>query len=121
MKRSISTLLTTLLFSAAMMPNAMAQTQAPGFPTGSSIGAMDPPEQPMSNAPKPTSPKTEVLPAPSASPAPAVSTLNSEKSRPSVDRPSVDSSYPAYCSLPPGAQPDDWQYREALQRCLFGT
>ncbi len=121
MKRSISTLLTTLLFSVAIVPNAMAQMQNPDSPVDSSVDSM---EVPASDSTMPSPPKTEVLPKPSNHPAPFASTINSEKADPTVDRStSVDNSYPGYCplSIPPGAQPGDFQYREALQRCLYGN
>ncbi len=120
MKRSISALLTTLLFSIAIVPNAMAQLYSPNSPADSST---DSPNIPASDSTMPDSMKTEVLPEPSNSPTPSASGINSEKSRPNVDRSiSVDSSYPGYCpAIPPGATPGDWQYREALQKCLYGN
>ncbi len=112
MKHSISTLLTTLLFSVAIVPNAMAQMQQPGFP----VGSAPVPEQPASDSTQPTSIKTEVLPESPKNTTSSVSTMNSEKLHSNVD-----SSYPAYCpSLPPRTKPGDWEYREALYNCLYG-
>ncbi len=120
MKRSISTLLTTLLFSVAIVPNAMAQVQSPSSPADSSSDSTN---IPASDSTVPTPMRTEVLSEPSDSPTPAASRINSEKSRSNVDRStSIDSSYPGYCpAIPPGAKPDDWQYREALQKCIYGN
>lgn len=120
MKRSISTLLTTLLFSVAIVPHAMAQMQSSSSPANSST---DSTTIPASDSTMPVPTKTEVLPEPSNSPTSSVSRNNSGESRPSVDHStSVDSSYPGYCpAIPPGAIPGDWQYREALQKCIYGN
>lgn len=117
MKRALSTLLTTLLFAAAIVPNATAQMQKTTFPMGFSIGSAAIPAQPTPDATKPTVTETEVLPESPTSPALDVSKSNAEKARSSVD-----GSYPAYCpSLPLGTQPGDWAYREALEKCLYGS
>lgn len=123
MKRFISTLFTTLLFSSvAVVPNAMAQMPKSNFPVGLSVGSMHHPEQPAFDSTKPTSTNTEVLPQLPASSASGNSTLNSEGAHSRGDRSSVDSSYPDYCpSLPPGTKPGDWEYREALEKCLYGS
>lgn len=120
MKRSISTLLTTLLFSVAIVPNAMAQMQNSNSPADSSI---DSATIPASDSGMPAPMKTEVLSEPSNNPAPSASRINSKTSGSNVDRStSVDSSYPGYCpAIPPGATPGDWQYREALQKCIYGN
>ncbi len=120
MKRSISTLLTTLLLSVAIVPNAMAQMQSSNSPADSSS---DSTTIPASDSAMPTPTKTEVLPEPPNNPTPSASRNNSDESHPSVDHSSsVDSSYPGYCpAIPPGATPGDWQYREALQKCIYGN
>jgi hypothetical protein len=120
MKHSISTLLTTLLVSAAVVPNAMAQIQNSRSPVSFSVGSAAMPEQLATDSMKPTT-KTEVLPELPTNTMSPSNTLNSESARSSVDRSSVTSSYPAYCpALPPGTKPDDWEYREALEKCLYG-
>jgi len=117
MKRSISTLLTTLLFSAAIVPNAMAQMQEPSFPVSLSVGSTSSPEQPMSDVTQPAPTKTEGLSEPSKSQTSSVSANNAERAYPNGN-----ASYPAYCPfLPAGTKPGDWEYREALEKCLHGT
>jgi hypothetical protein len=122
MKRSISTLITTLLFSAAIVPNAMAQIQQTNSPIDSSNGSAAVSEQSVPNSIEPTSTNSQVLPEPSKRQMSNVTTSNSDRTRPNVDRPSVNDSYPAYCPmLPLGTKPGDWEYREALEKCLYGT
>lgn len=117
MKRALSTLLTTLLFAAAIVPNATAQMQKTNVPVGLSIGSANIPEQAMSDSTKPTVTKTEALPETPTSPALDISKSNSQRSRPSVNN-----SYPGYCpALPAGTQPEDWEYRQALEKCLYGS
>jgi hypothetical protein len=61
------------------------------------------------------------LPESSISPASSVGKINSERVDPQVDSSNVDSLYPAYCPpLPLGTKPGDWDYRLALQKCLYG-
>ena len=117
MKRALSTLLTTLLFSASLMPNAKAQMQASGFPAAFAIGSAAIADQAMDDTNQPTAAKTDVLPAAPTNPAPNSNAISSDRSRPSVD-----SAYPGYCpALPIGTKPGDWDYREALERCLYGS
>lgn len=121
MKRTLSTLITSLLFSGAMMPNAIAQMHKSGSPISVSIIAAVPPEQTMSNSTRP-SPTVEVVPEPSKGQMPSITTVKPEESHSSVDRSNVDNSYPAYCSpLPPGTKPGDWEYRAAIEKCLYGS
>lgn len=120
MKRSISLLFTALMFPVAIAPNAMAHTQNPHFPIVLSMRSPAMPEQPASDTTEPTSPKAEASPAPTPTMTPDSITNNTEKSRFNQGRLSIDN-YPAYCSpLPPGTQPDDWEYRAALEKCLYG-
>lgn len=122
MKRTLSTLLSTLLFSAVMVPNAKAQMQKSGFPAVFAISAAAIADQAAVNDTTPTATKTDLLPAAPTSPALNSNAISSDRSRPSVDRSSVDGAYPGYCpALPPGTQPGDWSYREALERCLYGS
>lgn len=122
MKRTLSTLLTTLLFSAVLVPNAKAQIQKPGFPAVFAIGSTAIADQAAVDETMPTATKTDVLPAAPTSPAPDRNAIRAERSRPSVDRSSVDGAYPGYCpALPIGTQPGDWDYREALEQCLYGS
>jgi hypothetical protein len=115
---SISTLFTALLFSAAIMPNAMAQMYPAGQAEGSSSGSANIPEQSASDATKPTS--TQVLPELPKSPAADVSSINSQRSR-RVSRPKPSDSQSTFCSFPPRAEPGDWDYREALYQCMHGS
>lgn len=122
MKRTLSTLLTTLLFSAVMVPNAKAQIQKPGFPISFAIGSAAIADPAVVDETMPTATKTDVLPATSTNPAPNRNAIRAERSSSKVDFPSVNSSYPGYCpALPIGTQPGDWDYREALEKCLYGS
>lgn len=125
MQRAFSTLLTALLFSAAIVPSAMAQAQTSDFLVnvpGDSVAVPNStamPDQPVTPS-APAASNAEVLPEPSQNPA-SVSTIDSHRARPSVSRSSLRDSYPSYCpSLPAGTKPGDWEYREALERCLYG-
>jgi len=115
MQRSISTLLTALLFSAAIVPNAMAQMDTPD-PAGSSLRSTPGSEQQPANSAKPTSTQTSDVSQPSMHQM-SLSVINTEKTRPGAD-----ATYPAYCPfLPARVKTGDWEYREALEKCLHGT
>jgi hypothetical protein len=122
MKRALAILLTSLLFSAALTPHAMAQKQKTSIPLGLALSSASIPKQAAADTTQPTDTKSDIVPEAPTSPTPNVSPVNSERSRPKVDRPKVDDSYPAYCPpLPRGTIPGDWDYREALEKCLYGT
>jgi hypothetical protein len=118
MNRSISSLFTALLFSAAIMPNAMAQMQ-PRSPENLLNNSANSSEQSASDLTNPFSSATEALPEPAKSPAP-VSTISAETAHGMSYR-SMSHSHLTYCSIPPRAKPGDWDYREAMYNCLHGS
>ncbi|SRR5579883_1962468 len=117
MKRSMSTLLTTLLLTAAIVPNAMAQMPRSNPSVRSSIQSVTVPTQSTTGSTTPTTTKPDNLSEPAKNQLLPVTAINPESARPSVD-----SSYPAYCPfLPAGAKPGNWEYREAMEKCLHGV
>ena len=109
MPRSISTVFITLFLAATIVPAATAQMEKPGVPMDASPGAAAIATQPASDSTNQAPTKTDMLPEHSQSTMPIVNS-------------SADRTYPDYCpSLPPGTKPGDWEYREALERCLYGN
>jgi hypothetical protein len=118
MHRSISTLFTAVLFSAAMMPDAMAQMQSRS-PENLSNNSANTFEQPASDSANLSVPGTGALPEPTQNSASTGNTGNTAKS-PGIAYPRMSYSHLTYCSIPPRAEPGDWDYREAMYICLHG-
>ncbi|XGV94323.1 MAG: hypothetical protein ACAF41_00635 (plasmid) [Leptolyngbya sp. BL-A-14] len=122
MNRSLATLLTTLLLTAALMPKALAHGQQLGSPMSLASSSANIPDQAAVDPTQPTATKTDALPEAPTNAMPNSNAIRAERSRLTVDQPSVDGAYPGYCpALPIGTQPGDWDYREALEKCLYGS
>lgn len=115
MKRYIYTITCSLAFLVAVPAIRANATSAEtsGGRVRTHLEAQSKPENQPSNPPPAKFPVDEALNERSS---------KSQSSNVDSSNSSLDEPYPAYCKpLSPGLKPEDWQYKELLYKCRYGS